>query len=127
MSEMTVKLFSDLKLAKDVLQYGFGLTMPIQKDVLRDEVLKAAKTLMDARQYVLENMGVETPTDRHTAIKYDEVTLRRLAQVKDAFEKVAHATGNFERVKKMEEYKDAQNVVNQFRRHIKSQIKKTGG
>jgi hypothetical protein len=126
MDVLSVTFFNMVTSAKDALSYGFGFSMVAQKDTLRDDVVKALQTFRDMRKYVLENLGVEVPTDQHTSIRYDEVTLRRLTQTKKTLEAVAHAGGNFERVSTFQEYKEALSVVAQFRRHIQEQIKKTG-
>lgn len=123
MDVLSVTFFNMVTSAKDALSYGFGFALASQKDQLRDDTIKALQTFRDVRKYVLENLGNEDPSDRLTSIKYDEVTLRRLAHVKKTLEAVAHAGGNFERVSKFQEYKEALSVVAQFRRHIQDQIK----
>lgn len=127
MDVLTVNFFNEATAARDVLLSWFVFSAAIQKDRLREDVVKAAQTLRDIRKYVLENLTAVSPSDRFTSIKYDEVTVRRLAHVKKTFEAVAHATGNFERVSKSQEYAEAQSVINSFARHIKEQIKKAGG
>lgn len=127
MDVLTVNFFNEAIAARDALLYWFGLSAAFQKDRIQEDVVKAEQTLRDVRKYVLENLTVAVPSDRFTSIKYDEVTVRRLAHVKKTFEAVAHATGNFERVSNFQEYTEAQSVINSFARHIKEQIKKAGG